>query len=133
IDFNVNYTHSTNEVKSIVSGVDELGIGNFNYAIVGQPAFVFKLNDYVRDEQGRVIVDRTTGMPEQNPNLTQFGRTMPEHFLGLSLNANWRNFRFSAVADYRSGNQILADQLGGFLDDNGISERTAQNGRRAFV
>jgi hypothetical protein len=40
---------------------------------------------------------------------------------------------FSAVADYRGGNQIVADQLGGFMDDNGISARSAQNGRRPFV
>ncbi len=133
IDFKVNYTHQTNEVTSIVEGVDELGIGNFNYAIVGQPAFVFKLTDYVRDDQGRVIVDATTGMPEQNANLTQFGRTMPEHILGMSLNLSWKGLSFGAVADYRGGNQIVADQLGGFLDDNGISERSAQNGRRAFV
>jgi TonB-linked SusC/RagA family outer membrane protein len=133
IDFKANYTHQTNEVTSIVDGVDELGIGNSNFAIVGQPAFVFKLTDYVRDEQGRVIVDRVTGMPTQNPNLTQFGRTMPEHILGLNLNVNWKGLNFSAVADYRGGNQILADQLGGFLDDNGISARSAQNGRRPFV
>ena len=37
------------------------------------------------------------------------------------------------VADYRAGSQMVADQLGGFLDDNGISERSAQNGRRAFI
>lgn len=133
IDFKVNYTHQTNEVTSIVEGVDELGIGNYNYAIVGMPAFVFKLTDYVRDDQGRVIVDRETGMPTQNPNLTTFGRTMPKHILGLNLNFSWKGLNVSAVADYRGGNQIVADQLGGFLDDNGISERSAQNGRRAFV
>ncbi len=133
IDFKANYTHQTNKVTSIVDGVSELGIGNFNYAIVGQPAFVFKLTDYVRDDQGRVIVDRETGMPEQNPNLTMFGRTMPEHILGLNLNVNWKGLTFSAVADYRAGSRIVADQLGGFLDDNGISERSAQNGRRAFI
>ena len=133
IDFKANYTHQTNEVTEIVEGVTELGIGNFNYAIVGQSAYVFKLPDYVRDDQGRVIVDAITGMPEQNPNLTQFGRTMPEHLLGLNLNVNWKGLNFSAVADYRGGSQILVDQLGGFLDDNGISARSAQNGRRAFV
>ncbi|RYY72901.1 MAG: hypothetical protein EOO52_20095 [Gammaproteobacteria bacterium] len=58
---------------------------------------------------------------------------MPTDILGLNLNVNWKGLSFSAVADYRGGNQIVADQLGGFLDDNGISERSAQNGRRAFV
>jgi len=133
IDFKVNYTNQKNKVTSIVDGVSELGIGNFNYAIVGQSAFVFKLTDYVRDDQGRVVVDRSTGMPTQNPNLSLFGKTMPEHILGLNLNVSWKGLSFSAVADYRTGNQIVADQLGGFLDDNGISERSAANGRRAFV
>jgi hypothetical protein len=39
----------------------------------------------------------------------------------------------AAVAEYRGGNQIVVDELGSFLDDNGISERSAANGRRAFV
>lgn len=133
IDFKVNYSKQESEVTQIVEGLDELGIGNFNYAIVGQPAFVFKLTDYVRDDQGRVIVDAVSGMPTQNPNLTQFGQTAPTDLLGLNLNVTWKNLTFSAVADYRTGGQIVVDQLGGFLDDNGISERTGANGRRAFV
>ncbi len=133
IDFKANYTYTTNEVTSIVEGLDELGIGNYNFAIVGQPAFVFKLRDYVRDAQGHVVVDAATGMPSINPTEKIFGRTMPKHILGLNLNLDWKGLSFSAVADYRGGNQIVADQLGGFLDDNGISARSAQNGRRAFV
>ncbi|HZI53120.1 MAG TPA: SusC/RagA family TonB-linked outer membrane protein [Chitinophagaceae bacterium] len=133
IDFKINYTKQNNEVTELVDGVNELGLGNFNYVIVGQPAYRFKLIDYVRDDQGRVIVDKESGMPTQNPNLTMFGRTTPTDFLGMSLNVAWKGLTFSAVADYRAGNQIVVDQLGGFLDDNGISERSAAHGRRAFI
>jgi TonB-linked SusC/RagA family outer membrane protein len=133
IDFKVNYTNQTNEVTELVDGVNELGIGNFNYVIVGQSAYKFKLVDYKRDDLGRVIVDKATGMPEQDPNLRMFGNTSPSDILGLNLNVSWKGLSFSAVADYRAGNQIVADQLGGFLDDNGISKRSAQNGRRAFI
>ncbi|MBC7948706.1 MAG: SusC/RagA family TonB-linked outer membrane protein [Chitinophagaceae bacterium] len=133
IDFKINYTKQKNEVTELVDGVSELGIGNYNYVIVGQSAYKFKLIDYLRDDEGRVIVDRNSGMPSQNPNLTMFGNTTPTDLLGMSLNVTWKGLSFSAVADYRSGNQIVADQLGGFLDDNGISERSAQNGRRAFI
>ena len=133
IDFKVNYTYQKNTVTSLVDGVNELGIGNYNYVLVGQSAYKFKLTDYIRDFNGHVIVDSKTGMPSQNPNLSVFGQTAPSDLLGLSLNVNWKGLSFSAVADYRGGNQIVADQLGGFLDDNGISERSAQNGRRAFV
>jgi TonB-linked SusC/RagA family outer membrane protein len=133
VDFKINYTKQTNKVTSLVDGVNELGLGNYNYVIVGQSAYKFKLTDYIRDDQGRVIVDKVSGMPTQNSNLTTFGNTSPTDILGMSLNINWKGLSFSAVADYRAGNQIVADQLGGFLDDNGISERSAQNGRRAFV
>jgi len=133
IDYKVNYSYQTSEIRSLVEGVHELGIGNYNYAIVGKEAYIFKLTDYLRDDQGRVIVDKVTGMPSQNPNLTEFGTTNPHHFLGMTLNVGWKGLSFSAVADYRAGNQIVVDQLGGFLDDNGISERSGQNGRRAFV
>jgi TonB-linked SusC/RagA family outer membrane protein len=133
VDFKVNYTHQTNKVTSLVDGVNELGIGNYNYVIVGQSAYMFKLTDYVRDAEGHVIVDKTSGMPSQNPNLTMFGQTTPSDLLGLNLNVNWKRLSFSAVADYRGGNQIVADQLGAFLDDNGISERSGQFGRRAFI
>lgn len=133
IDFKVNYTKQSNKINNLVDGINELGIGNFNYAIVGQSAYVFKLVDYDRDPEGRIIVDRITGMPSQSPNLKQFGKTTPTDFVGLGLNVTWKGLSFSAVADYRSGNQIVADQLGGFMDDNGISERSGSNGRRAFV
>ncbi|MBL7738592.1 MAG: SusC/RagA family TonB-linked outer membrane protein [Chitinophagaceae bacterium] len=133
IDFKINYSKQDNEVTELVDGVDELGIGNYNYVIKGQPVYRFKLVDYIRDDQGRVIVDAVTGMPTQNPNLTMFGRTAPTDFLGMSLNVNWKGLSFSAVADYRAGGQMVVDQLGAFLDDNGISERSAANGRRAFI
>jgi hypothetical protein len=49
------------------------------------------------------------------------------------LSATYKGFTFTAVGEYRGGNQIVVDQLGNFMDDNGISARSAQYGRRAFV
>ena len=134
IGFKVNYTYQTSKVSKIIEGLDEIGIGNSNYVIVGKSAYVFKLTDYIRDPAtGKVIVDKNTGMPSINPNLTTFGKTTPDNIVGLTLNVDWKNIRLSAVADYRTGNQILSQDLGNFLDDNGISKRSADNGRRAFV
>ncbi len=134
VDFKVNYSYNTTKVTKLVDGVNELGIGNLNYVIVGQPAYKFKLPDYLRDSAtGKVIVDRNTGMPTIDPNLHTFGKTAPDNILGLSLNLSYKDFSLGMVAEYRTGNQIVADQLGQFLDDNGISERSAANGRRAFV
>lgn len=133
IDFKVNYTYQKNKVRKIIEGVDDLGIGNGNYVIVGMPAYTFKLTDYVRDDQGRVIVNPTTGFPTVDPVVKVFGQTQPKHLLGLNLNVSWRDLSFSAVADYRGGNQIYTGNLGTGMDFSGISKRSGQNGRQPFI
>jgi TonB-linked SusC/RagA family outer membrane protein len=139
IDFKANYTYQTNEVTKIIEGVDQLGVGNASYVIVGKPAYTFQLTDYVRDDQGRVIVNATTGYPAVDPAIKPFGHTQPNHLLGLNLNVNWKNLTFSAVADYRGGGQIYTGNVGGLvglgpsMDFAGISARSAQNSRQPFV
>ena len=130
IDFKVNYTYQQNKVNKLLEGVDELGNGN--YIIKGQPAYVFKLTDYKRDSLGRVIVDASTGYPSVDPAVKQFGQTLPKNILGLNLNVNFKGISVSVVADYRSGNEIFSD-IGGDLDFSGISYRSGQNGRQPFI
>jgi TonB-linked SusC/RagA family outer membrane protein len=133
IDFKANYTYQTNEVTKLIDGVDELGIGNGNFVIVGQPAYTFKLTDYVRDDQGRVVVNQTTGLPTVDPTTKPFGHTQPNHLLGLNLNVTWKDLTFSAVADYRAGAQIWTGNLGNGMDFSGVSKRSAQNSRQPFI
>jgi TonB-linked SusC/RagA family outer membrane protein len=132
IDFKVNYTRQQNKVNSLIDGVDELGIGNNNFIIKGESAYVFKLTDYVRDSEGRIIVDANTGLPTVDPVLKKFGQTIPKDLLGLNINVSYKNFGLSAVADYRGGNQILSS-IGSDLDFAGLSLRTGQNSRQPFV
>jgi hypothetical protein len=53
--------------------------------------------------------------------------------LGLNLNVYWKDFSFSAVADYRGGNQIYTGNLGTAMDFSGISKRSGQNARQPFI
>ena len=133
VDFKVNYTYQKNEVTKIIEGVDQLGIGNGNYVIVGKPAYTFQLTDYVRDDQGRVVVDRVTGFPTVDPTIKPFGQTQPKNLIGLNLAVNWKDFSFSAVADYRGGAQIYTGGIGTGMDFSGISKRSGQNSRQPFI
>lgn len=133
IDFKANYTYQDNKVTKIIEGVSQLGIGNGNYVIVGKPAYTFQLTDYVRDDQGRVIVDKNTGYPTVDPVIKPFGRTQPRHLLGLNLNVNWKSLSFAVVADYRGGAQIYTGNLGTGMDFSGISYNSGKNGRQPFV
>ena len=133
IDVKANYTYQDNKVTRIIEGVDQLGIGNGNYVIVGKPAYIFQLTDYVRDDQGRVIVSTTTGLPTVDPTIHPFGRTQPRHLLGLNLSVTWKSLSFSAVGDYRGGAMIYTGGIGTGMDFSGISKRSGQNGRQPFV
>ena len=139
IDVKANYTYQDNKVTKIIEGVTQLGIGNGSYVIVNKPAYTFQVSDYVRDDQGRVIVSSTTGLPTVDPAIKPFGRTLPVHLLGLNLSVNWKDFSFSAVGDYRGGNQIYlggvgnVTGLGPSMDFTGISIRSAQNSRQPFI
>ncbi len=132
IDFKINYSHQENKVSSLIEGVNELGIGNGNFVIVGLPAYTFKLTDYLKDSLGRVIVDSKTGFPSIDPNPRVFGQTLPSDLVGLSMNVNWKGLTLAVVADYRTGNQIYSG-IGPDMDFSGISYRTAQNARQPFI
>jgi TonB-linked SusC/RagA family outer membrane protein len=134
MDFKINYTNQKNKVTGLLDGVQELAIGNFQAAVVGSPAFVYKLVDYDRDPAtGKVIVNAGTGMPKLNNAETQHGKTLPEHIVGMTYNLNWKNISLSIVGQYSTGNNVLSDDLGRTLDNNGLSQRSGDFGRRAFV
>lgn len=137
IEFRANVTYNDSEVKSIYADLDKIQIGGYptlaaNFAIVGSPAFVWMATDYNRDPEGRVIVNAENGMPERNPNLQVFGRTMPLWIVGLSPTVNWKGLSLSAVAEYRGGHYNY-NHLGYEMAWTGISKATAVNHRERFV
>lgn len=146
IDFKMNLTYNDNEITRLSDGVNELQIGgttNFisikadsptaaNFAIVGHPAFTFKLSDYERDPQGRVIVNATTGMPTIATNLVVRGRTLPLWILGFNPTFSWKGLNVGMTWDYKGGHNAYHG-LGTDMDGYGISARSAQFNRERFV
>jgi TonB-linked SusC/RagA family outer membrane protein len=146
INLGINATYNNNEVIALFPGINELAIGGtnqftqiaasspeaFNYAIVGQPAFAFKLSDYRRDEQGRVIVDKFTGYPSLQDSLVTRGRSLPLWIVGINPSFSWKGLSVGMTWDYRGGHHVYHG-LGSDMDFTGISARSAQFGRERFV
>lgn len=137
IQFRANATYNDSEVTSLYPGLDELSIGGYvasgNYAIIGEPAFRIKASDYLRDDQGRIIVDATTGYPSADPNTKTFGRTLPKWIVGLNPSANWKNFNLSALFEYKGGHEVSFFSMGNDMAWTGVSAATARNNRERFV
>jgi hypothetical protein len=52
--------------------------------------------------------------------------------LGVNTSVTWKNFTFSAVAEYRAGGVVL-NAVGADLDFTGVSENTTRFNREKFV
>lgn len=128
----VSYTYNTSKVISITESLNELPIEDVSYAIVGEQFPAIKILDFVRDPQGRIVVDPITGYPLRDPVLKTKGHGNPNHILGVVNTLTWKGLSLNIVADYRSGNVIL-NQVGHSLDFPGITEHSAMNGRQNFV
>jgi TonB-linked SusC/RagA family outer membrane protein len=146
INLGINVTYNDNKITSLFPGINELAIGGineftqiaasspdaYNYAIVGKPAFVFKLSDYARDDQGKVIVDRLTGDPRLEDSLVTRGRSLPLWQVGFNPSFNIKGFTVAMTWDYRGGHYAYHG-IGSDMDFTGISARSAQFGRSRFV
>ncbi|WP_081643079.1 SusC/RagA family TonB-linked outer membrane protein [Sphingobacterium paucimobilis] len=140
IRFRANATYNDSEVTSIFDDQDlnEIVIGTSyarvgNYAIKGQPAFVFKATDYVRDDQGRIIVSETTGRPSASNALKVYGRTMPKWIISLNPSVNFKSFNLSALFEHKTGHQASFNEMGTSMAWTGVSEATAYNNREPFI
>ncbi len=107
-------------------------------AAVGLPAFAFQLTDYNRDTItgsptfGKVIVNSTTGVPSVASKLVTMGRSLPKYVIGITPSFNWKDLSISMTWEYKGGHDFYSG-LGPVADNSGISQRSAEYGRKRFV
>jgi TonB-linked SusC/RagA family outer membrane protein len=127
-----NVTTNDSKVLEVYGDLNELSIGNTSFVLKGYPAYTHKLFDWLRDDQGRVVVDAATGYPKQNPAQTIFGRTNPKTIVGLNTDLNWNGLSLKVVAEYRGGNYIY-NSVGADIGFTGVDRLSATNMRQRFV
>ncbi len=135
VSFGANYTYNQNKVLSISSDQSFIALGSFGtsqiVAEVGQPFPLLKGTTYQKDGQGRVIVDRLTGMPSVTTTVSTLGITEPKTRLGLDATVSYKGFRLATVWEYRSGNVMYYGA--GSYDFSGAGIRTTFFNRERFV
>lgn len=133
-----NATFINTKVVELADGLDELslddGINSSSYgvwAIKGEKFPVIKAQDWKRDDQGRVIVNATTGLPEAG-DMIVVGTTEPTVRLGITPTFRFKNWTLNATFDYRGGHKFLSSMEGtnGFTGASWIS---ATSGRQRIV
>jgi TonB-linked SusC/RagA family outer membrane protein len=126
------YTSPTGDVLNQINIVSNTGAASNTFAIVGEQYGVLKVTDWVRDPEGRVVVDGVTGLPSRDPNIKNLGQTNPKYRLGITNSFTYKSWSLNVLMDYRSGNQIF-NAVGATIEFGGIGYNSAQAGRQRFV
>lgn len=116
-DFSLAWSINRTKVIELANGQDEVNLstgGNAGiYAIKGQEFPMLKATAYMRDEQGRIIINPDNGNPYITNNYVNFGRVTPNYTLMFNTNFKYKNFGLYAVLDYRNGGVLYSGAMQG--------------------
>ena len=73
----------------------------------GKPTTTIGGQDYLRNNNGQVLIDPTTGYPLNDPNYLQIGDRNPNFNMGIVNNFNYKSFRLSFTLDWKQGGDVL--------------------------
>lgn len=133
-DIGVNFTTYQTEILEVAPDNDRVAIGGTSlvgvYAIKGEKGLVLMGTDFVRDSEGRIIVNETTGRPSVTSTLQNLGRINPKYTLGFNTSVNYKGIKLSATADWRVGGKMTTETIqnmayNGLLEESGNFDRQA--------
>jgi outer membrane receptor protein involved in Fe transport len=142
-DVGAVYANQSSTVTSLYGDLQNINISNLYgltsdgslgqiFAQVGAQYPVVKAVAYLRDPEGRVVVDPSTGYPLKDPALKTMGQANPRHKLSLSTSAHYKGFTLSVLGEYRGG-YVVYHGTAATMWFTGVAEATAAYNRERFV
>ncbi|RSK42078.1 SusC/RagA family TonB-linked outer membrane protein [Mangrovimonas spongiae] len=133
LNWNSALTFSSAEttVNKIGNGVTSVNLGSNIYAIEGEVFPQIQATSYVRDPQGRIVVDATNGRPLIG-DLKPLGKTTPDYVIGWTNSLSYKGFNLSGTLDYRTGH-VYYSQLADAMEFTGRSVESVSTNRQDFV
>jgi len=136
-DIGANFTTYAMEVLEVTPDTDRVAIGGSSlvgvYAIKGMKGLQLMGTDFVRDDQGRIIVDRTTGRPTVTSTLQNLGSTNPRYLWGFNTSVNYKGFKLTATADWRIGGRMTTEILQNMAFNGTLPESGSFNRETGFI
>ena len=113
-DAGVNFSKNINKVKSLVDGMNYFEIEKATWcgvsvgAEVGENYGSITGKDFKRTEDGQVIINATTGLPEVSSTTHTLGNASWDWTGGFYSTFTYKNFRLSAGFDVKVGADIFS-------------------------
>ena len=135
-DIFTSFTRNISEVLELQDGVDRINIENLFADItpvleVGQPYGILRGSRNVRDEEGNLLIDPSTGVLIRDTEQGKIGDPNPDFLLGVTNTISWKGFTLGAVINYRHGGDIYSTSISALLG-RGVTKDT-ENREGTFI
>ncbi len=109
-DIQVNFSKIKNVVESLAPNVSSIFLGGFTdpqvRAVAGEEYGTIYGYDWMRDDNGNVLIDDATGYPAGDYTLRPLGKVNPDWTMGITNSFHFNGFSVYALVDIRQGNTM---------------------------
>ena len=117
----LNLSYNNNKVLALVPGLGNIPTGSSSRAgededvsvayiaqTIGKSAYQIYIADPVRDSNGKIVIDPTTGAPEQGTNFVNAGSAVDPWTTGVTTEFKYKHFNLSFLIDGKFGGKIFS-------------------------
>lgn len=135
-NFTINFTQIVNKVVTLAPNVNDITLNGFTgitiEAVAGKPFGEIFATDFVRDPQGRVVVDNnpadnTYGQPIASSTQVPLGSYLPNWIGTFSNSLSWKGISLDFLLEYKNGGKMW-NGTQGRLYGYGIAKQTEDRG-----
>ncbi|MEQ9439413.1 MAG: SusC/RagA family TonB-linked outer membrane protein [Cyclobacteriaceae bacterium] len=130
-DVTLNFTRIRNKVEKLAEGIPFITIDPFGTQRIaeGEPFGIFYGTRFLRDDQGRKVIDPAKGLPFEDPNEGIVGDPNPDFLLGFRNTFTWKGVKLSFLLDIRQGGDVY-NGTKGVLNNFGVGAETLDRNER---
>lgn len=135
-DLSFNFSKNYNKVLSLSDGLDRFTLASAAWldvtidAVVGENYGSIMGYDFLRNEDGQIIIDGKTGLPKKTQEKVILGNSSWDWTGGINTSFSYKNLSLSAVFDVKVGGDIYS-MTQRSLYSTGLSKNTVE-GRDAW-
>ncbi len=130
-DLGLNFNKYTTIVNAIAPGLNVITIDPFGTQRIqqGEPFGIFFGTRFLRDDQGRMVIDPSDGLPLQNPVDGKVGDPTPDFTLGIRNTFTYKGLQLSFLLDIKQGGDVY-NGTKGVLNNFGVGIETLDREER---
>ncbi|MCO5247402.1 MAG: SusC/RagA family TonB-linked outer membrane protein [Chitinophagales bacterium] len=134
-DFRLQFSKTNNKVLKANTDSKELNIGTYINpglaAVEGLPFGTFKVDDYERTADGKIIVG-PGGLPTLSTEFVYAGSFLPKYTMGWGSTLSWKGLVFDIQFDMKKGG-VFYSETKRATDFNGTSLSSLLNDRQPYI